>query len=68
MASNATHAEIFWTNDDHGYIAIDRTRPGCSAFGTTEEEAFRELQDARIAWDGAKRNAAAPTATQEKER
>ena len=50
-----THAEIFWSEEDAGFIAIDKTRPGCSAFGESESEAFDELQKARKAWDGARR-------------
>lgn len=46
---------IFWSDEDDGFIAIDETRPGCSAFGTTEEKALHELWDAREAWDAARR-------------
>jgi predicted RNase H-like HicB family nuclease len=53
----ATKVEIFWSDDDDGWIAVDLMRPGCSAFGESEGEALTELQDARVAWDGAKRKA-----------
>lgn len=52
-ATRKTSAEIFWSEDDDGWIAIDRLRPGCSAFGNSEQMALRQLQDARKAWDGA---------------
>ncbi len=53
-----TSAEIFWSDDDACWVAIDRLRAGCSAVGDTEAEALSELQDARKAWDGAKEAAA----------
>ncbi len=43
-------AEIFWSDDDEGYIAIAPELPGCNAFGETQEEALRELHDAIEAW------------------
>lgn len=48
---------VFWSDDDEGYIATDDTRPGCSAFGETEDEARRELIWAQEAWDEARRKA-----------
>jgi antitoxin HicB len=48
-----TKIEIFWSEEDDGWIALDLLRPGCSAFGISEKDALRELQDARKAWDGA---------------
>lgn len=42
--------EIFWSDDDQGYIAIAPELPGCNAFGETQEEALHEIQDAISAW------------------
>ena len=42
--------EIFWSNEDSGYIAIVPDLPGCSAYGDTLEEAAREINDAQEAW------------------
>ena len=47
--------QVFWDADDDGFIAIAPDLPGCSAFGQTQEEAVRELQDAVDVWiEGAK--------------
>ena len=56
-------AEIWFSEEDGCWIAIDRTRPGCSAAGDSEAEALRELQDARIAHDSARAAALAQTGT-----
>ena len=45
--------EVFWSEEDKGYIARDLKRPGCCAFGKTRWEAASELMDAREAWDKA---------------
>lgn len=42
--------EVFWSDEDNGYIAIIPACPGCSAYGETIEEALTELQDAVVAW------------------
>lgn len=42
--------EVFWSDEDEGYIAIAPDLPGCSAFGETPEEAVREMQDAMASW------------------
>lgn len=42
--------EVFWSDEDEGYIAIAPDLPGCSAFGDTQEEAIREMQDAMFSW------------------
>lgn len=42
--------EIFWSDEDEGFIAIAPDLPGCSAFGETAEEALREMEDAMSAW------------------
>ncbi len=42
--------EIFWSDEDQGYIAVVPDLPGCCAFGETQEEALREIHDAMEAW------------------
>ena len=42
--------EVFWSDEDEGYIALVPDLPGCSAFGETPEAAVREVQDAAAAW------------------
>lgn len=42
--------EIFWSDEDEGYIALAPDLPGCSAWGATEEAAIKELRDAIAAW------------------
>ncbi|RIK10771.1 MAG: type II toxin-antitoxin system HicB family antitoxin [Acidobacteria bacterium] len=41
---------IFYSEDDAGYIAEIPELPGCSAFGDSPEKALAELQVARGAW------------------
>lgn len=43
-------ASVFWSEEDHGFIAVATDLPGCSAFGETQPEALAELQDAITAW------------------
>jgi predicted RNase H-like HicB family nuclease len=42
--------EIFYSEEDRGYIALAPELPGCSAFGETEEEALREIKVAIDLW------------------
>lgn len=44
------HINIFYNEEDEGYIADIPDLQGCSAFGNTPEEALKELQLARVAW------------------
>jgi predicted RNase H-like HicB family nuclease len=53
-------AHVFWSDEDEGYIALATDLPGCSAFGDTQSEALRELQDAIAAWIEAQRAAGNP--------
>ena len=48
---------IFWSEEDEGFIAEAPDLPGCSAWGATEAEAAREIQHAIAAWVRAARSA-----------
>jgi len=42
--------ELFYSEEDRGYIALAPELPGCSAFGETEEEALKEIKVAIDLW------------------
>ncbi len=42
--------EIFYSEEDEGYIAVAPELPECSAFGETEEEALKEIKVAIDLW------------------
>jgi predicted RNase H-like HicB family nuclease len=42
--------EIFYSEEDNGYIAVVPELPGCSAFGKNEEEALMEVKIAMSLW------------------
>lgn len=42
--------ELFYSEDDGGFIAIARDLPGCSAFGKTQGRAVASVGDAIKAW------------------
>ncbi len=42
--------QVFWSEEDEGYIAIAPDLPSCSAWGSTEAEAKAELNSAIQAW------------------
>ncbi len=44
------HINIFYSEEDKGYIADIPDLKYCSAFGNTPEEALREVQIAKEAW------------------
>lgn len=44
------HINIFWSDEDGGYIADIPDLEACSAFGTTPAEALVEVQRAKAAW------------------
>jgi antitoxin HicB len=52
--------QIFFSDEDAGFIAIAPDLPGCSAFGETAEEALHELKDAIKVWIGAAKKAGNP--------
>jgi predicted RNase H-like HicB family nuclease len=44
------HINIFYSEEDDGYIADIPDLEACSAFGRTPEEALQELERAKHAW------------------
>jgi predicted RNase H-like HicB family nuclease len=44
------HINVFYSDDDKGYIADIPDLKYCSAYGRTAEEAVREVQIAKRAW------------------
>lgn len=44
------HINIFFSEDDDGYIADIPDLEACSAFGATPDEALREVQKAKELW------------------
>ncbi len=44
------HINIFYSEDDDGYIADIPDLEACSAFGDTPDEALRKLQKAKELW------------------
>jgi len=36
--------ELFYSEEDEGYIAVVPKLPGCSAFGKTRKEALQEIE------------------------
>jgi predicted RNase H-like HicB family nuclease len=59
-AVNRYPAQVFWSEEDDGFVAIAPDLPGCSAIGDTQHEALAELQDAIAAWIEAARAAGNP--------
>jgi predicted RNase H-like HicB family nuclease len=43
-------AQVFWSDEDEGYVAVAPDLPGCSAFGESQQEALEQLHDAIEAW------------------
>ena len=54
------HINIFYSEEDGGYIADIPDLEACSAFGHTPAEALAELAKAREAWLDAAREAGKP--------
>ncbi len=44
------HINIFFSNEDGGYIADIPDLEACSAFGRTPKEALAEVEKAKKAW------------------
>lgn len=53
-------AQVFWSDEDQGFIALASDLPGCSSFGSTQDEAIHELQHAISAWIEAAEKAGNP--------
>ena len=54
------HINIFYSEEDGGYIADIPDLEACSAFGKTQEVALAELKLAKTAWIDAAREAHKP--------
>ena len=54
------HINIFYSEEDEGYIADIPDLKACSAFGETPEEALREVQIAKATWIEAARTEGIP--------
>ena len=54
------HINIFYSEEDGGFIADIPDLDVCSAFGATPEEALREVERAKAAWLEAAREAGKP--------
>jgi predicted RNase H-like HicB family nuclease len=54
------HVNIFYSEEDGGYIADIPDLEACSAFGATQEDALKEVQIARQAWLEAAKQAGKP--------
>jgi len=50
MAIHKYIIEIFYSEEDEGYVAVVPELPGCSAFGETEEDALHEVKVATDLW------------------
>jgi predicted RNase H-like HicB family nuclease len=54
------HINIFYSEEDGGYIADIPDLEACSAFGATAADALREVEIAKLAWIKAARAARKP--------
>ena len=54
------HINIFYSEEDEGYIADIPDLDACSAFGASPAEALAEVQQAKEAWLGAAKAAGKP--------
>jgi len=54
------HINIFYSEEDSGYIADIPDLESCSAFGASPEQALAELEIARKAWIEAAQQAGKP--------
>jgi predicted RNase H-like HicB family nuclease len=57
------HINIFYSEEDGGYIADIPDLEYCSAFGETAAEALREVEQAKRAWLDVARKARKPIPT-----
>lgn len=54
------HINIFYSEEDEGYIADIPDLEACSAFGKTPLEALKEVEIAKVAWLEAAQTAGKP--------
>ena len=54
------HINIFYSEEDDGYIADIPDLEACSAFGETPDEALRQVQQAKKLWLEAARSEGKP--------
>ena len=54
------HINIFYSDEDGGYIADIPDLDSCSAFGDTPEKALAEVEQAKQAWLDAARQSGKP--------
>jgi predicted RNase H-like HicB family nuclease len=54
------HINLFYSDEDGGYIADIPDLDACSAFGSSPEEALVEVETAKEAWLSAAREAGRP--------
>jgi predicted RNase H-like HicB family nuclease len=54
------HINIFYSDEDGGYIADIPDLDSCSAFGDTPEQALAEVAQAKQAWPTAARESGKP--------
>lgn len=54
------HINVFYSEEDGGYIADIPDLDACSAFGNTPEEALAEVKKAKEAWIAAARETGRP--------
>ena len=57
------HINIFWSDEDGGYIADIPDLVACSAFGSTPSEALAQIELAKEAWLEAARAEGKPVPT-----
>ncbi len=57
---NHYHINVFYSEEDGGYIADIPDLEACSAFGRTPQEAVGEVERAKEAWLAAAREAGRP--------
>ena len=57
------HINIFYSEEDGGYIADIPDLPYCSAYGDTPEEALKEILIAKEAWLESARSTHKPVPT-----
>jgi predicted RNase H-like HicB family nuclease len=54
------HINVFYSDEDGGYIADIPDLEACSAFGATAEHALSEVEKAKAAWLAAARETGKP--------